>query len=76
MIFIRNITENEISRKLCVCLPPNFHREQSQEFTMFGGLHPIIKVKSQLTNVKYFPKIEVILQPKDGYFVDLHGYRL
>ena len=42
---------------------------------MFGGLNPIIKVKSQLTNVKYVPKIEVILQPKDGYFVDLHRYR-
>ena len=25
----------------------------------FGGLNPIIKVKSQLTSIKYFPKIEV-----------------
>ena len=33
--FIRNITENKISRKLFVCLPPQLHREQSQEFTMF-----------------------------------------
>ena len=34
---------------------------ENKSLLCFGGLNPIIKAKSQLTNVKYFPKIEVFL---------------
>ena len=30
----------------------------------FGGLNPIIKVESQLTNVKYFPKLRYFSSQK------------
>ena len=38
-----------------------FKENNPKSLLCFGGLNPIINFKSQLTNVKYFPKIEVFL---------------
>ena len=38
-----------------------FIENNPKSLLCFGGLNLIIEVKSQLTNVKYFPKIEVFL---------------